>query len=166
MSEATQDIERLFRLAMRRFPGTVTVVTTTLDGADCGMTATAVTSLSMDPPSLLVCVNRGTGFHSAIEQCDRFCVNVLREGQEDIASIFGGGKPPHERFGDGVWAHEDGIAYLKDAQANIFCRRAGLFQYGTHTIVVGEATALLLHDELAPLIYVDGRYAAVAPNAG
>jgi flavin reductase (DIM6/NTAB) family NADH-FMN oxidoreductase RutF len=166
MDKNGEEIGRLFRLAMRRFPGTVTVVTAALDGADCGMTATAVTSLSMDPPSLLVCVNRGTGFHAAIESGDRFCVNVLREGQQDIAAGFGGGKPPDLRFTDGAWAHHDGVAYLTDAQANIFCRRAALFPYGTHSIVVGEATRLLLHDEVAPLIYVDGRYAAVAPKVG
>jgi len=163
MASDDQDIARLFRLAMRRFPAAVTIVTTRKDGTDFGMTATAVTSLSMEPPSLLVCVNRGAGFHGAIEEAEHFCVNILREGQDQLSTNFGGGKPPHERFAEGHWRHQHSMPYLADAQANIFCRRAALFAYGTHSIVVGEASRLLLHDEVAPLLYVDGRYAALAP---
>jgi flavin reductase (DIM6/NTAB) family NADH-FMN oxidoreductase RutF len=163
--KAEDDIGQLFRLAMRRFPAAVTVVTAHW-GSDAGMTATAVTSLSMDPPSLLVCVNRAAAFHGVIEQSASFCVNVLREGQERISAGFGGGKPPEERFADGQWRHHEGIPYLVDAQANIFCRRTALFPYGSHSIVVGEATRLLYQEQVAPLLYVDGRYAAVAPSAG
>ena len=68
MNKVGDDIGQLFRLAMRRFPAAVTIVTTRYQGEDVGMTATAVTSLSMDPPSLLLCVNRGNGFHTPIEE--------------------------------------------------------------------------------------------------
>jgi flavin reductase (DIM6/NTAB) family NADH-FMN oxidoreductase RutF len=166
MDKAVSEIERLFRTAMRRYPATVNIVTTRHGALDAGMTATAVTSLSMEPPSLLVCVNRAVGFHTAIENATEFCVNVLREEQQDLAASFGGGKPPHERFADGAWGRQDGIHYLKNAQANIFCRRTAVFPYGTHSIVIGEVIRLLLHDEVAPLIYVDGRYAKVSSDFG
>ena len=163
MDKAMEDVESLFRSAMRRFPAAVTVVTTSLEGADSGMTATAVTSLSMEPPSLLVCVNRAAAFHEAIAQSSSFCVNLLRQGQEEISAAFGGRLPQERRFAHGVWQHRDGIPYLGDAQANIFCRRDSLFAYGSHSIVIGVVTGLLLREEVAPLLYVDGRYGAVAP---
>lgn len=162
----SDDIARDFRLAMRRFAAAVTVVTTKWRGEDLGMTATAVTSLSMDPPSLLVCVNRSNGFYPAIEESDQFCVNILREGQQHISTNFGGGKPPQERFGEGDWQSDGKIPYLRDAQANIFCRKAASFAHGTHAIIVGEAISLMLHEQIAPLLYVDGRYAALADNIG
>jgi flavin reductase (DIM6/NTAB) family NADH-FMN oxidoreductase RutF len=163
MDKAREDVEGLFRQAMRRFPAAVTVVTTSVEGADSGMTATAVTSLSMDPPSLLVCVNRAAAFHDAISRSAVFCVNLLRQGQEPISAAFGGGLPPERRFEQGVWRHHDGIPYLADAQANIFCRREAIFAYGSHSIVVGAAIHLFLQERVAPLLYVDGRYGAVAP---
>jgi flavin reductase (DIM6/NTAB) family NADH-FMN oxidoreductase RutF len=155
------DVGQLFRQAMRRFPAAVTVVTARGSERNCGMTATAVTSLSMDPPSLLVCVNRTSSFHSIIEESDSFCVNVLREGQHQISSNFGGAKPVGERFSEGDWREKDGLPYLADAQAVIFCKKGAVFLHTTHTIVVGEATGLILHDEVAPLLYIDGRYATL-----
>ena len=156
------DVSALFRQAMRRFPAAVTVVTTRFQGTGCGMTATAVTSLSMEPPSLLVCVNRGSGFHASIEENETFCVNVLREGQHRISANFGGAKIAGERFSEGDWRERDGIPYLADAQAVIFCKKSAAFIHTTHTIVVGEATDLILHDMVAPLLYIDGRYATLS----
>jgi len=156
------EVSQLFRQAMRRFPAVVTVVTARGKNGDCGMTATAVTSLSMDPPSLLVCVNRSTSFHSTLEENELFCVNVLREGQHQISSNFGGAKPAGERFSEGDWRDQDGLPYLADAQAVIFCKKSATFLHTTHTIVVGEATGLILHDSVAPLLYIDGRYATLS----
>ena len=156
------DVSHLFRQAMRRFPATVTVVTTRRDGTDCGMTATAVTSLSMDPPSLLVCVNRSSGFHGHLEDSDRFCVNVLRQGQDRISTNFGGAKSSAERFSEGDWQERNGLLYLADAQAVIFCKKSAAYIHATHSIVVGEATDLILHETVAPLLYIDGRYTSLA----
>ena len=156
------DVASLFKQAMRRFPAAVSVVTTRCGENDCGMTATAVTSLSMDPPSLLVCVNRTSSFHTSIEEADQFCINVLRDGQSQISSNFGGAKPAAERFSEGDWREQNGIPYLADAQAVIFCKKSATFIHTTHTIVVGEATELILHETLAPLLYIDGRYATLS----
>lgn len=142
-------------------PAAVTVITTSADGVDVGMTATAVTSLSVQPPSLLVCINRTSGFHKQIEGSGCFCVNILRVDHQEISAAFGGAKPAAERFATGNWLHREGIPYLADAQASIFCRKSALF---AHTI--GEATALLMQKDVVPPIYVDGRYAALAPKSG
>lgn len=156
------DVASLFRQAMRRFPAAVSVITTRWNGNDCGMTATAVTSLSMDPPSILVCVNRNSGFHAHLEEVQQFCVNVLREGQHMISTNFGGAKPAEERFAEGDWRERDGLPYLADAQSVIFCKKSAAFIHATHSIVVGEATGLILHDQVAPLLYIDGRYATLS----
>jgi flavin reductase (DIM6/NTAB) family NADH-FMN oxidoreductase RutF len=156
------EVTQLFRQAMRRFPAAVTVVTAHGTDGDCGMTATAVTSLSMEPPSLLVCVNRNASFHRTIEESGHFCINVLREGQHQISANFGGAKPVAERFSEGEWRQRDGLPYLADAQAVIFCKKGATFIHTTHTIVVGEATGLILHDSVAPLLYIDGRYATLS----
>jgi flavin reductase (DIM6/NTAB) family NADH-FMN oxidoreductase RutF len=160
------DIASLFRLAMRRFPAAVTVITSSDGGVDVGMTATAVTSLSVQPPSLLVCINRTSEFHKRIEGSGGFCVNILRVDHQEISAAFGGAKPAGERFATGNWLHREGIPYLADAQASIFCRKSVLFAHTTHSIVIGEATALLMQKDVVPLIYVDGRYAALAPKLG
>jgi flavin reductase (DIM6/NTAB) family NADH-FMN oxidoreductase RutF len=162
MDRENADLVPMFRQAMRRFPAAVTVVTTRWQGTDCGMTATAVTSLSMEPPSLLVCVNRTSGFHGNIEGSDVFCVNVLREGQHQISTNFGGAKPAEERFSEGDWREARGLLYLADAQSVIFCRKTAAFAHTTHSIVVGEATHLMLHETVAPLLYMDGRYATLS----
>ena len=158
----SDQINDQFRQAMRRMAATVTVITARQGETNAGMTATAVTSLSMEPPSLLVCVNKAAGFHETISSTGYFCVNVLRQGQHEISKAFGGKLIPEERFSVGSWGHERSVPYLKDAQAAIFCRRANIFEHGTHSIIVGEAVEVLLIDPVAPLIYADGRYGTVA----
>ncbi|MDI4655323.1 flavin reductase family protein [Xanthobacter autotrophicus] len=157
-----QEIRDQFRQAMRRMAATVSVITTCQEGENFGMTASAVTSLSMDPPSLLVCVNKSAGFHDVITSTDHFCVNILRHGQEDISAVFGGKLPHSERFSTGSWSFDGTVPYLKESQAAIFCRRAGIFEHGTHSIIVGEAVDLIIGHPVMPLIYSDGRYSTVA----
>src|SRR6266852_1405794 len=129
---------------MRRFPAAVTVITTSADGVDVGMTATAVTSLSVQPPSLLVCINRTSGFHKQIEGSGCFCVNILRVDHQEISAALGGAQPAAERFATGNWLHRGGIPYLANAQASIFCRKSALFAHTTHSVVIGKATRLLM----------------------
>lgn len=110
-----------FRLAMRRFASTVSVISTLKDDAHHAMTATAVTSLSMEPPSLLVCVYRESRFHKVLQDQNLFCVNVLYSDQAEASQAFS--KPvaaqDHDRFG---WSKSGGFCYLTDAQANLFCK--------------------------------------------
>jgi flavin reductase (DIM6/NTAB) family NADH-FMN oxidoreductase RutF len=162
MSTNAEDVIAQFKQAMRRLAATVTVVTTGQGETKVGMTASAVTSLSMAPPSLLICVNKSAGFHQAIATTDYFCVNILRHGQDDISNAFAGKLTAEERFAMGSWGHERNVPYLKDAQAVIFCKRSNLFEHGTHSIIVGDATELLLGDPIAPLVYADGRYSTIA----
>ena len=125
-----------FRAAMRRFAATVTIITASDHERHHGMTAAAVTSVSMDPPSLLICINQKTKLHDIMCRARRFCVNVLHRDQAALS--FSGAMPPEKRFELGRWLRcQDGLPYLADAQANLFCRKAAALPYGTRTAFVG-----------------------------
>src|ERR1700731_28351 len=104
LDAATDDLRASFKLAMRRFPAAVTVITSADQTRRHGMTATAATSLSMDPPSLVVCVNQASLLHDIMLLARRFCVNLLRKDQAALSAAFSGALPPETRFGLGEWA--------------------------------------------------------------
>ena len=164
LDTATDDLRASFRLAMRRFPAAVTVITSADQTRRHGMTATAVTSLSMDPPSLVVCVNQASLLHDIMLLARRFCVNLLRQDQVALSAAFSGALPPETRFRVGEWAvSAEGISYLETAQVNIFCRKAAAVPYGTHTIFIGEAERVSVQDPIDPLIYQDATYCFSVP---
>jgi flavin reductase (DIM6/NTAB) family NADH-FMN oxidoreductase RutF len=122
------------------------------------MTATAVTSVSNDPPSLLICINRAGRLHDPLLARAQFCVNILYGDQSDIAEAFAR-RTAQDRFTTGEWGtSERGIPYLRESQANIFCDIDLVTPYGTHAIVVGRITELVVAGHVAPLLYQDGRY--------
>jgi len=156
--------EASFRDAMRRLAATVTIITAGSPGQRHGITATAVTSLSMDPPSLLVCVNRSSSLHSLLGESNRFCVNLLRSEQADLSNAFSGKLPSEERFLHGAWKEDkDGLPYLADAQASIFCTRHGAVDHGSHSIFIGAVESVRMIDEVSPLLYSNGAYSRCIP---
>lgn len=160
------DLELAFRGAMRRLAATVTVVTSA-DHTRChGMTATSVTSLSMQPPSLLVCLNQRTLLHNIMLGTRRFCVNVLHRDQAGLSAAFAGALDAEARFGVGSWRRdEDGLPYLDGAQAVLVCQRTAALPFGTHTIFVGEVVRASHQDDVAPLIYENAAYCRTTPFA-
>lgn len=159
------ELTNTFRLAMRRFASTVSVVSTLKDGVRHAMTATAVTSLSMEPPSLLVCIYRESRFHKALQTQERFCVNVLHKDQADASQAFSrpASAEDFSRFG---WADTDGYCYLADAQATVFCTISQQVPFGTHTIFIGTVCDAGIRDSVAPLIFQNGQYGVHAPLTG
>ena len=148
-----------FRAAMRRLASTVAVVTCRRDGEWAGMAATSVTSLSMDPPSILVCVNRGASIRGAIRQGSPFTVNLLDRDHAPVSMAFGGAKTGAERFGVGSWqAGEAGVPWLEDGVAAIDCVVDAEIEYGTHSIIIGRVRGARICGEATPLIYLDGHY--------
>lgn len=153
-----------FRDTMRRFPATVTIITGQMDGSDHGMTATAVTSVSMEPPSLVVCLNNRTLLHEILLSSPYFTVNVLAQGHEDMANAFAGKIAPEERFALEGWArNKHGLMQLSTAQANVTCKRMAAMPYGTHTMFVGQVQAARVSDDAASLIYENAKYCAATP---
>lgn len=161
-----QEVDLAYRAAMRRFASTVTIITAADHERHHGMTATAVTSLSMNPPSLVICLNQKSLLHDIMYRARRFCVNVLHRDQMALSAAFSGGEGSERRFEIGDWSQtEDGMHYLSDAQANLFCKKGAAIPYGTHTIFVGEVERVGLRDAIAPLVYQDASYCVASPAA-
>jgi flavin reductase len=155
-----------FRTAMRGVASTIHIITLTMDGAPKGMTATAVSSLSMDPPSLLVCMNENVSMHESMACIDWFCVNVLTTRHVEVARTFSDSRLRDVRFGTGKWSIEDEQApRLADAQAAMLCRRVGHHRFGTHSIFLGEVHNVWLAGAPDPLVYLNGSFQRPGPAA-
>jgi flavin reductase (DIM6/NTAB) family NADH-FMN oxidoreductase RutF len=147
-----------FRAAMGRFATGVTVVTTRdAAGADCGMTVSSFTSVSLHPPLVLVCIGHDASMYSAIMESDTFGVSVLAHGQEAISRHFA--DTDALRFeGIGFTRGESGVALLEDALAWIECEVVERVEAGDHTIVIGQVQWASAHAD-HPLLYYRGGYA-------
>ena len=151
-----------FRDAMRRVAATVNIVTTEADGVPMGMTATAVSSLSAEPPSLLVCVNQTASMHDSLALASHFCVNVLHHDQLEISRVFSDSTLRDIRFSSGGWQrHDDGTPFLPDAQASLLCERSQLIAFETHSICIGRVTDVRVRSDVNPLIYLNGRFESI-----
>lgn len=150
--------EKSFLLAMRGIISTVTVISAKKGSEQQVMTATSVASLSLKPPSMLVCINHKASIHNIIEKELGFCINVLKANQAEIADVCSKKEYENERFLTGNWSLLNDIPYNLDAQSNLFCRCQELLKHETHTICLGEVTEVINKDISNPLLYKDGRY--------
>ena len=144
--------------ALRRLASTVSVVTCRQGGCNFAMTATSVSALSMEPPSMLVCVNRSAAFYGALRHADEFAINVLSRAHVAISRLCSGEAKGDSRFGVGRWDTGGAAPILADAQAAIICRKDAELDYGTHTVFMGRILSITTNGEIDPLIYVDGQY--------
>ncbi|BCH21518.1 flavin reductase family protein [Mesorhizobium sp. L-8-3] len=151
-----------FRSAMRNVPGAVSIVTTGASPNRHGLTLTAGCSLSTDPSSVLVCVNKSAGGHDTIKGTGSFCWNILASGHDALAKRFSGqdGSKGDIRFDEVLWRKlVTGAPSLIDAVCSFDCRVTGAYDAGSHTIFVGEVVAQAMNADLEPLIYVRGDFA-------
>jgi flavin reductase (DIM6/NTAB) family NADH-FMN oxidoreductase RutF len=152
-----------FRTALRCFAAGVTVVTTRdREGRPTGLTASAFTSVSLDPPLVLVCVDHAATAHPDLQAHGWFAVNVLQREQEGLSRRFAvsGG----DKFG-GVACHEGqtGLPLLDGALATLECRIVAAHEAGDHTIFIGQVeSAIVLGGR--PLVYFHGGYHSLAPD--
>jgi flavin reductase len=149
-----------YREAMARFGAAVSIVTTDGPGGRFGFTASAVTSVTDDPPTLLVCVNRRNDSHPALIANGVLCVNTLAAGQEDISGVFGGKETTQAaRFAAGSWhALETGAPALEGAVVSFDCRIVQVTEIGTHSVVFGEVVAIEHGTEHDGLVYFGRGY--------
>jgi flavin reductase (DIM6/NTAB) family NADH-FMN oxidoreductase RutF len=148
------DRER-FRSVMSRFASGVSIITTRDEGIDYGLTASAVTSLSLDPPMLLICVNKASNTQKAIAEAQVFAVNILRENQSELARRFAGSHP--DKFaGMSISYGELGVPLLDDMLATIECRVTEIVSGGTHSIFLAEVQTAQAAEGM-PLTYYRGR---------
>ena len=152
-------VEADFRQAMRRHAAGVCVLSSGEGEAITGMVVTAVTSFSMDPPSLLVCVNDGASVAPLIRQSRRFAVSLLGPDHADVVETFCRAPSGPERFAKGDWRRDEADApWLADAVAHITCEVVAETSFGTHTALVGRVRAVRLGPASSSLVFRDGVY--------
>ena len=146
----------LFRHVVGHLASGVTVVTTRIDGRDHGMTASSVTSLSMEPPMMLACVNNAVPTATAIERSGRYTVNVLGHAHGDLAYQFA--SPGPDKFaGVAIDRGEGGVPLLAEAIASLECEVTEQVIGGTHSVFLGHVVAATAR-EGAPLTYFRGGF--------
>ncbi len=147
------------RGAMRRLASGVAIIVAKGEEAPVGMAATSITSLTMSPPAILVCVNQTAGIHSLLAPGEVIGVNLLSRHQKDVSAAFGGAVPREKRFEVGQWNpdHRD-VPMLDEAQANLGCTIESITPFGTHSIVIARVDSVRLSDTVDPLIFQDGAY--------
>lgn len=152
---------RSYRALMRHQAGAVAIVATQTGGVRAGLTATAFSSLSDQPPTILVCVQHKAGAHDIILQSKAFCVNILATDQQDVAVRFSGNGDirGNERFAGHAWGRlKTGAPVLDQALAVLDCELIESHRSTTHTIFIGRVVDGATRSEAQPLLYFRGDY--------
>jgi len=154
-----------FRSGMRMFAAGCTIIATA-DGVErAGLTATAVCSVSADPPLLLVCVNKNVHAHALIEHSRVLSVNILGRTSEGVAKVFAGMDSSirgADRFSVGKWTTgKSGAPILSEANAVMDCVVVNAHTEGTHSIFVCIVVDVVADDVGNPLVYYDGNFSSV-----
>lgn len=161
-----EQLQNQMKAAMGRLGASVTVITSHDGSRKYAMTATAVTSLTLDPPALLICVNQDNGLHHALSCGHGFCVNILYDNQQHISDICAGQGKGEDKFNLGDWREgENRIPYLMGAQASIFCDLDDGHIYGSHSIFIGRVNKIITRDKISPLMFLAGNYFSPPPPA-
>lgn len=154
------------KAAMRRMPSAVALVTTHDPQTDrpAGLAASAVIPVSMDPPSMLVAVNRSASAHAAIERARKFCVNLLGAQQTALVGLFSNSEMREQRFAGEEWSFDGKLPRLEGACASIFCDISTTLLFGTHEMFIGEVYAVRMgEEEMDPLGWIKGNFARLGP---
>jgi len=152
-----------FVQAMGLHVSSVCVITTRRGDAHFGLTATAFSSVTAEPPRVLVCVNRSGFTHQAIAESNLFCANVLGEHQENVAKVFAGmlGRD-YDRFSIGEWGVlATGCPALIGATASFDCKVVEHSEQSTHSIFIGEVQAVASRPGSDTLLYGARRFRSI-----
>ena len=151
----------VFRQAMRRFASGVCVVAAGEGDARRGMTVSAFSSVSADPPTILVCINRSSSAHETLTTSSHFSVNILGAGQEEYAMLFAGQRALKgaDRFDENWHNHAHGAPVLSNALYSILCAGEAHHVAGSHTVMIGRVVDAITNrqDGGPALINYDGR---------
>lgn len=162
---ATDQLTDDFRSAMRQLAATVNIITAGEGDQRRGLTATAVCSMSLTPPSMLVCVNRFGEAHKAITSAGSFCVNILADRQREVAMRFAGqiGQMGEDKFAPYRWTSlATGAPALDDAMANLDCEIATVSETDSHSIFIGKVKAIRFGPETSPLLHYNRNFFTLA----
>jgi len=153
-----------YRKIIGTFATGVTVVTTVVDGKFHGLTANAVTSVSLDPLLLLVCVDNGATACAQMRRSSAFGVSILSEDQEAVSNLFAKSGDPEKANLRGVAYRvgATGVPLIEGAIATLECERSEVLDGGDHTIFLGRVVAGVISSDQPPLLYYRGGYRQLA----
>ena len=149
-----------FKSGMRKFASGVALITSAEKGNRAGLIATAISSVSTTPPTLLICVNQNASAHDVIHQAGIFGVNLLSAGDLGLVDVFSTSARRTERFTSGEWRTLiTGAPMLASALASFDCQVVQRLAYETHTIFLGEVMQVKLAEQnIDPLLYMDSAF--------
>ena len=155
-----------YRQGMASLAAAVNVVTT--DGPDgkAGFTATAVTSVSDSPATLLVCLNRSASVHRVFEKSASLAINTLAPQHQTISNLFGGKAPMNERFESGEWQTlTTGAPVLSDAAITFDCVITDVKSVATHDVIFCQVVDIKQDENAGALLYYQRGYHSLSKNA-
>ena len=145
---------KLFRTAMGTFCTGVTLISTGHDGLISAITANAFTSVSLDPPLILVCVDKRSRLNDVINACGRYAVSILSGEQEDVSNLFGRPSTNRDDYMFEIW---EGLPVAQGALVHLAADLHATTDGGDHQIYVGRVTSVRMNDG-EPLLYYRGGY--------
>ena len=155
-----------FRNAMRKFASGICIVACGEGDNRRGMTVSAFTSVSAEPPMVLVCLNSSSSSHQALTSAESYSVNILGGSQKDLAHVFAGvgGLRGAERFDDNEWRQDShGAPVLVTAHQSLVCTQVSAHRAGTHTVLIGQVVATGAAQDTSALVNYDGAIKPTAP---
>lgn len=157
----------IYREAMSRLGAAVNIITTFDAGGRHGLTVSAVCSVTDEPPTLLVCVNRTTRSRSSFLVGGPICVNTLAHAQKDISVAFSGKLEMEERFTAGTWiSGSTGAPVLVEALVAFDCRVSSIVEVGTHSVMFCEVKEIRLGTPGEGLVYFNRTYHGLPHQPG
>ena len=156
MKETLQDA---LKEVMRIYPQGVTVVTTGGTDGPRGITVSSFTSVSLDPPLVMISISKGSALHDVFVKAAKFAVNFLADDQKSVSDRFAGRTGPGERFeGLRYRTGSSGCPIIEGARASIECGSWRVYEGGDHSMIVGEVVAARALNAKRPLVYYSQQY--------
>lgn len=142
----------------------VSVVTAQGGEGPAGVTANALSSLSLDPPLALVCFDLSSRTLRAVRESERFCINMLADGQEEVSRLFATKHSHEEKFAQIIHRFELGVPVIDGCLAWLACELDSEFRRGDHVVAIGNVCGGSTNDAATPLLYYRGAYSTLPPH--
>lgn len=162
-ASSTATVASMLKVAMRQMPSPVAIVSA-IDpktSSACGMAVTAYMPVSMDPPSMQICINRSASAYDAILDAKRFSINVLGINCSNILEIFSDPSKKIDRFSHDDWKERSRVPYLANANSVIFCTIAAISDFGTHSLIVGLVDEVVHSGCSVPAVWLESHLCPV-----
>ena len=154
------NIKEDFRLALRELVYPVCVVSAYNDKTNDNhaITVSSVTSLSFEPPSILVCINKDSSIHSSLNKDSHFNISFLSSSQSEVSNLCGTDEHSNKRFDNDFWGFKNNVGFIKNSQSVISCTVEEITSYGSHSVFIGNVVEVIKNIDTQPLLYGKGKY--------